>query len=569
MLSKSAFLAAILASLANAQTTYTGCHNETTSGTAIEYCYGPDGVESARATYASSLPATNAATTTAPAAGSAQTESVTGCHMHETAVYCINGAGSEVLVSATPTGEPPAAYTGCHSHGGEMFCVDPEGNDVALAAEAGTETEATGTSDEGQTTAVTGCHSHETDIYCINGAGAEVLVEATVTGEPPAQYTGCHSHGTEMYCLDPAGEEVFVSAEGEEEGSAASTGEPSENQHCHFHAGVEHCVGAGEEEGTRDCGLRTRDYNVGLRVGTLFVILVTSAIGVFLPLLLNKLPLGAWGGHILMVVKQFGTGVIISTGFVHLYTHAQLMFANECIGTLDYEATTSAIVMAGLFLSFLVEYLGLRLVASRAAKSAAESSAFQSQQETTKGSPAPSQESPRNAFAAVDHHHGGPNNKLSVMVMEAGILFHSILIGLTLVVSGDSFYRTLLVVIVFHQFFEGMALGARIAMLPGAIFPWKFVMAVAFTLITPIGMAIGIGVLNSFNGNDPSTVITFGTLDALSAGILIWVGLVDMWARDWVIEGGELLNSGLFKTLGGGAALIAGMVLMGVLGKWA
>lgn len=349
-------------------------------------------------------------------------------------------------------------------------------------------------------------------------------------------------------------------------------------------------MGGGGESEPVDCGLRTRDYDVGLRVGTLFVILVTSAIGVFIPLILQKLPLGAWGANGLMVVKQFGTGVIISTAFVHvsdkchfhivtlligspqLYTHAELMFGNECIGTLQYEGTTSAIVMAGILLSFLVEYVGLRLVASRAAKSAGDSTAFQAQQESgDKGSPTPtpSQEAPRNAFAAVDHHHGGPNTKLSVMIMEAGILFHSILIGLTLVVAGDSFYKTLLVVIVFHQFFEGMALGARIALLPGAIFPMKFIMAIAFTLITPIGMAIGIGVLNSFNGNDPSTVITFGTLDALSAGILVWVGLVDMWARDWVIEGGDLLESGLLKTLGGGVALLCGMILMSVLGKWA
>lgn len=235
------------------------------------------------------------------------------------------------------------------------------------------------------------------------------------------------------------------------------------------------------------------------------------------------------------------------------------MFGNECIGELSYEGTTSAIVMAGLFLSFLVEYAGLRFIASR--KTDEETTAHQEQAD--KGSEAP------NAFAAVDHHHGGPNTKLSVMVMEAGIIFHSILIGLTLVVAGDSFYRTLLVVIVFHQFFEGLALGARIAALPGAIFPWKFVMAGGFSLITPIGMAIGIGVLNSFNGNDPSTVIAIGTLDALSAGILVWVGVVDMWARDWVLEGGELLDSGLLKTLGAGLSLIAGMVLMGVLGKWA
>jgi hypothetical protein len=50
-------------------------------------------------------------------------------------------------------------------------------------------------------------------------------------------------------------------------------------------------------------------------------------------------------------------------------------------------------------------------------------------------------------------------------------------------------------------------------------------MASAFALVTPVGMAIGIGVLHRFNGNDPSTLIALGTLDALSAGILVWVGI--------------------------------------------
>lgn len=94
-------------------------------------------------------------------------------------------------------------------------------------------------------------------------------------------------------------------------------------------------------------------------------------------------------------------------------------------------------------------------------------------------------------------------------------------------------------------------------------------MGLAFALIAPIGIAIGIGVLRTFNGNNPATVITFGTLDALSAGVLVWVDVVDRWARDWVIEGAELLTSGLLKTLGAGITLICGMILMGVLGKWA
>ena len=246
------------------------------------------------------------------------------------------------------------------------------------------------------------------------------------------------------------------------------------------------------------------------------------------------------------------------------------MFTNECLGELDYEATTSAVVMAGIFLSFLTEFIGHRFIAARGHKSASE--CCEDTPSNNESANPKENTAPRTMqLTQLSHSHGGDgaNTKLSVLVMEAGVIFHSILIGLTLVVAGDSFYKTLLVVIVFHQFFEGLALGARIAMLPGRIFPSKAVMAGTFALITPIGMAIGMGVLHSFNGNARSTLIALGTLDALSAGILVWVGVVDMWARDWVIEGGELLDAPLPKVLVGGVSLIAGMVLMGVLGKWA
>lgn len=247
------------------------------------------------------------------------------------------------------------------------------------------------------------------------------------------------------------------------------------------------------------------------------------------------------------------------------------MFTNECLGELDYEATTSAVVMAGTFLAFVSEYVGHRFIVARESITPTSDS-----QETSRKDTFPSDmPQPQTTLAHFGHSHGSsgdstkPSTKFSVLVMEAGILFHSILIGLTLVVSGDSFYKTLLVVIVFHQFFEGLALGARIATLPGAIFPSKALMASAFALITPIGMAIGLGVLHSFNGNEKNTLIALGTLDALSAGILVWVGVVDMWARDWVIEGGEMLNATWGKVMTGGLSLVAGLVLMGLLGKWA
>ncbi len=81
-------------------------------------------------------------------------------------------------------------------------------------------------------------------------------------------------------------------------------------------------------------------------------------------------------------------------------------------------------------------------------------------------------------------------------------------------------------------------------------------------------MAIGIGALHQFNGNDPATIIAIGTLDALSAGILVWVGVVEMWAHDWML-GGEMTRASPLRTVLGLVALVAGMAVMSLLGKWA
>lgn len=116
---------------------------------------------------------------------------------------------------------------------------------------------------------------------------------------------------------------------------------------------------------------------------------------------------------IFTILKQFGTGVIISTAMVHvsvfatvllrltliplvkLYTHASLMFGNSCLGELKYEATTSAVAMAGLFLSWLVDYVSHRLAKHHAATKSAN----------------------------MAHYN---DDIVNVLILEAGIIFHSI-----------------------------------------------------------------------------------------------------------------------------------------------
>lgn len=403
-----------------------------------------------------------------------------------------------------------------------------------------------------------------------------------------------------MFCLGPDGDDVEVTPQtsgGENQGgnktdTGSKDSSSDDHKHCHFHAGVEHCVGDNEKETAPSCNAPNRDYNIGLRVGLLFVIMATSALGVFGPILLHQV-LPRKLSLIFTLLKQFGTGVIISTAFVHLFTHASLMFGNKCIGDLGYEATTAAILMAGIFLSFFIEYIGQRIVLART-----KSSALLTKEEQAK------------ALLSTE--------VVSILVMEAGILFHSLLIGLTLVVAGDSFFITLFIVILFHQIFEGLALGTRIAtigssadvhLLPPATagsarevehdtdksvhtptedmadspsvfdrpptlsMKKKLGLATLFAFITPIGMAIGIGVLQKFNGNDKSTIIAIGTLDALSAGILVWTGVVEMWAADWMTGShghrAELADADMLTVTLGGFGLISGMVVMSLLGKWA
>lgn len=113
-----------------------------------------------------------------------------------------------------------------------------------------------------------------------------------------------------------------------------------------------------------------------------------------------------------------------------LFTHAELMFANNCLGGLQYEATTAAIVMAGIFISFVPEYIGMRIFHRSVSKHAQTASASPTPEELNcdlKGADA--------TEAAMGHHHMHVGDgqeqspalqKIKVNIMEAGILFHSL-----------------------------------------------------------------------------------------------------------------------------------------------
>lgn len=52
--------------------------------------------------------------------------------------------------------------------------------------------------------------------------------------------------------------------------------------------------------------------------------------------------------------------------------------------------------------------------------------------------------------------------------------------------------------------------------------------AILYGLTTPIGIAVGLGVRTTYNPGSTEASIVSGILDSLSAGILIYTGLVEV-----------------------------------------
>jgi zinc transporter 1/2/3 len=96
------------------------------------------------------------------------------------------------------------------------------------------------------------------------------------------------------------------------------------------------------------------------------------------------------------------------------------MFSNPCLGELGYEATTAAILMAGLFTSFLVEYFAHRFAHSR------QSTVVQTTVEASKEAQTPSSDGSITPQSSINEHQKNKADALNALVLESGILFHSL-----------------------------------------------------------------------------------------------------------------------------------------------
>ncbi|KAE8450669.1 hypothetical protein EG329_006014 [Mollisiaceae sp. DMI_Dod_QoI] len=158
---------------------------------------------------------------------------------------------------------------------------------------------------------------------------------------------------------------------------------------------------------------------------------------------------------------------------------------------------------------------------------------------------------------------------LQCMLLEAGILFHSVFIGMAVSVATGPPFVVFLVAIAFHQSFEGLALGSRIAAINfprHALKPW--IMVLAYGTTTPIGQAIGLMVQESYDPQSATGLLMVGFMNAISSGLLVFAGLVQLLAEDFLSDKSYGILKGRRRWEAFGAVL-AGSTLMAIVGAFA
>lgn len=185
----------------------------------------------------------------------------------------------------------------------------------------------------------------------------------------------------------------------------------------------------------------------------------------------------------------------------------------------------------------------------------------------------PSHESESRPQADTSLHLQNPQRQLlQCLLLEAGILFHSIFIGMALSVATGTSFLVLLVAICFHQTFEGFALGSRIASLipglfsPSSMKPW--LMSLAYGMTTPIGQAIGLMLHNLYDPASTAGLLMVGITNAISSGLLLFAGLVELLAEDFLSDASYATLRGR-RRIEACVAVASGAVLMALVGAFA
>lgn len=148
-----------------------------------------------------------------------------------------------------------------------------------------------------------------------------------------------------------------------------------------------------------------------------------------------------------------GTGVILATAFVHMLPDAMENFDSPCLtdGWKTYGAFAGVFCMIASFALQLLEMAAIsHLDTLRKRKQQSQSSASSAMAEMETKSLEEGMHNHGHSAGLLEDEDQSFRN-VGTLMLELGIVMHSIIIGITLANTGEDEFTTLLIALVFHQ----------------------------------------------------------------------------------------------------------------------
>lgn len=338
--------------------------------------------------------------------------------------------------------------------------------------------------------------------------------------------------------------------------------------------------------------------HLGLRIASIFIILAAALLGALTPIFLGNSKRDFHRAF--FIFKFIGTGVIIATAWMHLLAPAAEALGDPCLvprlGEYDWAFFIGLATVLTMFLAeILATHYGQKARGRNASANELYIPTISAPDRKNRTGDSDIEEGPRdeptceaNGELAVPRDEGGypptpqahvghcsqagqghehpdvASQLTAILILEFGVIFHSVFIGLVLATTDD--LVILLIVLVFHQFMEGLGLGSRLATTSWGRRRWlPYLLAFLFAVSTPIGTAAGLGAKPD---NASDQLLTNGIFDAISAGILMYTGLVELLAHEFMFNP-DMKKAGLGTQMLAFASICFGAGVMALLAKWA
>ncbi|GAB4836828.1 hypothetical protein Ancab_001742 [Ancistrocladus abbreviatus] len=318
-------------------------------------------------------------------------------------------------------------------------------------------------------------------------------------------------------------------------------------------------------------GCYDKEKSLELKLIAIFTILVSSIIGIGLPLLSRALPMLQPDRDPFVIVKALASGVILSTGFMHVLPDSWNDLSSPCLPESPWKKFPfpTFIAMVSAVATMMMDTIATAYYKKNigAAKQGLKLGAVHTHTNTMVDEATAVEVG--GGCEGVDEKENESKllrYRIVAQVLEVGIVVHSVVIGLSMGVSNNPCtIRPLVAAMCFHQLFEGMGLGGCILQAEYGL-KTKAIMVGFFSVTTPFGIALGIGLLKAYNENSPGALIVVGVLNAISAGLLIYMALVNLLATDFL---GPRLQARIKLQISAYMAVLLGLGIMSLMAKWA